>query len=92
MTKWLFKIDGEIRGRGIAFFSIESVRAIADVRKQAGGILEANHVTSLREIISSLLPSKTVIATPSLYSTYLEFLNSFLFNHGIIEACPSADI
>ncbi|EGR31565.1 IQ calmodulin-binding motif family protein, putative [Ichthyophthirius multifiliis] len=86
---WLFKIDNEINGRGIAFFNLETIRALTEIRKQKTE-LEEKHVLKIREIIESLLPFKIQISMPTLFQTYQEFLNCFLINNGIIEACPLA--
>ncbi|KAL4447016.1 hypothetical protein ABPG74_013868 [Tetrahymena malaccensis] len=87
VNTWVFKIDGEFKGRGIAFFSLESIRVLSDIRKQKKEIDESQ-VSKIREIVSSLLPSKTLIAIPTLFQNYQEFLYYFLEHKGIIEASP----
>lgn len=33
VNKWIFKVNGEFRGRGVASFSLESIRVLSDIRK-----------------------------------------------------------
>jgi len=91
VNKWIIKLDGELRGRGVAFFSLESIRVLSDIRKQRREIDETQ-VVKIREIVSSLLPSKLQIATPSLYTSYSEFIAVLTAEGGLIEAAPLAPI
>lgn len=69
VNRWIFKVEGEFSGRGIAYISLESVRMLNDLRKQKKD-LDEQQITKIREIISSLLPHKTIISIPSLFQNY----------------------
>lgn len=87
---WLFKVNGEFRGRGIASISLDAIRVINEIRAAkaaaSSNFLDENVVAKIREVVVSLLPVKLVIATPNLFANYNEFLMYFLEHNGIIEA------
>lgn len=90
---WVFKVDGEFRGRGIASISLDAIRVINEIRAMQSkkAALDSNAIARIREVVVSLLPVKLAIATPNLFANYNEFLAYFLEHFGIIEAAaPTA--
>ncbi len=40
VKNWLFKVDDEICGRGLAYFSLESIRVLSEIWKNKEEITE----------------------------------------------------
>lgn len=87
---WLFKIDGEFGGRGLARFQLESIRVLNEALKNLGQISE-DKISKIRDIVATILPSKLVPAHPSLYPSYAEYIDMLVSRGGIIEAAPECE-
>ncbi|CAD8080698.1 unnamed protein product [Paramecium primaurelia] len=85
VQKWMFKIDIEFNGRGTAWFSLEGVKQFIEIKKFPHSI----EFKVLRELVQTLLPIKTVLAFPQMF-TFEEYLDNFIKNGGIVEAYPNA--
>lgn len=83
---WIFKIDDENNGRGIASFQVDSIREIKNLRKSNEQSIDSNFLKTFSEIIAEKLPKKLKIVVKSLYPTYKAYLQDFIKKGGIIEA------
>mmetsp|Transcript_22620 Transcript_22620/g.44816 ORF Transcript_22620/g.44816 Transcript_22620/m.44816 type:complete len:1178 (+) Transcript_22620:87-3620(+) len=100
-ARWLFKIDNEYGGRGIAYFDTAQVKIISIVRRE-----KQNHSVrwKLPEIISAaqnriarglreFLPTKATLAVPSAWDNKWEnYAQAYFRWGGVIEACPAYTI
>ena len=84
---WLFKIDDEFSGRGIASFNVQSIPQLHEMLKIYESF-DQNQIHQIKNIISFNLRNKINITMPTLYRDYKEFLLHFTKRGGIIEAIP----
>ncbi len=89
INTWVFKIDDEFNGRGISWFSVNSVGFFKELRKKGGFEVNEAVLARIREVLVAVLPVRVKFATPSLYPNWKEFLMHFLRKGGIIEAMPN---
>lgn len=83
---WLFKIDDECGGRGIASLDLSTWKTFKNL-KRAGDLTELQQ-EALHRALHSFVPSKVNIQMPSLYPNWFAFLSEFTKSGGIIEATP----
>jgi hypothetical protein len=91
---WVFKMDDEKRGRGVAWLEVESIKAIKDLRKSKCEVNE-KLLERVQQHLHKELPQRVRLATPTLYRTWEEFLKGFCQSGGVIEAhpnCPRNDL
>lgn len=93
INNWVFKIDDEFNGRGIAWFSVNSIGFFKELRKSAEKIeISEGLLSKIKIILEQMLPNRLKFATPSLYPNYKEYIFHFLRKGGLIEAMPNAMI
>jgi len=92
INTWIFKIDDEFNGRGIAWFSVNGIGFFKEMRKNGKFELNENLLGKIRDLLAQALPMRLKFATPSLYPNYKEYIFHFLRKGGIIEAMPNATI
>ena len=90
INTWVFKIDDEFNGRGISWFSVNSVGFFKELRRKGVGEVNEGVLAQIREVLVGVLPTRVKFATPSLYPNWKEYLMYFLRKGGIIEAMPNA--
>ncbi|WAQ98912.1 IQCH-like protein [Mya arenaria] len=100
VKRWLFKLDDEFDGRGIAYCDItehlKCYRWALKEQKRYGDkwskkwAQEPVFIKILSEI-GELLEEHSTPVNTKVYSTWDKFLTSFLSKGGIIEACPPSD-
>jgi len=104
VRRWLFKLDDEFGGRGHASFDMASlschqkVEAFNMAHPNASEVIDSDEEVaeaaedlrlSVKKELSNRVPKKVVIASPSVYRTWHEFIRAFARSGGVIEACPS---
>lgn len=92
INNWIFKIDDEFNGRGIAWFSVTGIEYFKELRKIEKIEITEGLLGRIKMILQQSLPSRLKFATPSLYPNYKEYIFHFLRRGGIIEAMPNTTI
>ncbi|XP_052277313.1 IQ domain-containing protein H-like isoform X2 [Dreissena polymorpha] len=100
VKRWLFKLDDEFDGRGIAYCDVpEHLRCYSWALKEEKRYgdkwskkwaQEPVFIKILSEI-QELLENHATPVNTKVYPTWEKFLASFLSKGGIIEACPPSD-
>lgn len=99
VERWVFKIDGDIGGRGIAYFDLIGNEPISKLirepkpansgektqEKFTGDIYE-----EVQRSLSKLLPKKLIIVKPGVYKDYFHFIDELCKRGGVIESSPSS--
>ena len=88
---WIFKINTEFRGRGIAFIVLDRIKEVSELRKDKFDkmITEEKFKSEMNFILRKFLPEKVEIVTPRIYKGWNEYFLEFCNMGGIIEACPT---
>lgn len=91
---WVFKIDDENSGRGIAWLEVPSIKMIKELRRAK---FEANErlIETVQQQLHKELPLKAKLAMPSLYKNWADYIKEFCKSGGLIEAqpnCPTSAI
>lgn len=92
INTWIFKIDDEFNGRGIAWFSVNGIGFFKELRKVGKFEVTENLLGRIRDMLTQVLPNRMKFATPSLYPNYKEYMLNFVRKGGIIEAMPNAPL
>ncbi|KAK7478399.1 hypothetical protein BaRGS_00030324 [Batillaria attramentaria] len=97
VKRWLFKLDDEFDGRGIAYCNItDHLKCFKWAQKEAfrygdkwskKWAQEAAYIKIHAEI-PDILEQHAVPCDTEVYPTWSEFLSHFLAQGGVIEACP----
>jgi IQ domain-containing protein H len=84
----VFKIDDEFNGRGHAYLNVDNIKAIQALKKKQ---LEPGMdlIEAIKPILAKQLPRKAIIAMPTLFKSWAEYMASFCRVGGIIEASPT---
>ena len=89
IDRWVFKMEGEGGGRGIAYFDITSIKPLNKIRKKANQLESEVLFVMVQRLLIQMLPKKLKIVKSSLYRDFSEFINTFIKRGGVIEASPS---
>jgi len=97
VRRWIFKIDHECGGRGIAYLDLSSIQVYRSILKERNGNLErwnSREVRSGAEIriviaLKGEIGHKVKIAHPNLYPNWDAFKQDFFREGGVIEAAPN---
>ena len=91
---WLFKINTEIHGRGIAYLHVSSIDAITQLLHS-----KQKHLNQLElkqqvyTLLTPLLLSQHIhIVNTHIYPTWNEYFKTYITNGGVIEACPTPEL
>eukprot|EP00742_Colponemidia_sp_Colp-10_P007009 GILJ01007522.1.p1 GENE.GILJ01007522.1~~GILJ01007522.1.p1 ORF type:complete len:1129 (-),score=134.43 GILJ01007522.1:199-3585(-) len=99
--RWLFKIDDEFGGRGIAYFDVRYVKIMEELRRKRDRealvhpevwfepAIQDVIREKLLEALVKALPKRVNICMPRLYPSWNEFLTEFTRVGGVIEAVPA---
>jgi hypothetical protein len=83
---WLFKIDDEFNGRGIAVLHLDHIKALQGLRKKPQSEQLAEQIVS---VLQKCIHRKAIIPHKALYRDWAEFVQSFCRGGGVIEAAPN---
>ena len=92
---WIFKINNETCGRGIAYLEISKIEQIKQFLHEKNS--NPNFTVNLLKeklfyFLSSSIKKYVTIVYPNIYPTWKEYLTSYIHNKGIIESCPTFDL
>lgn len=90
--KWVFKINDEFGGRGVASFATDNLSIINDIRNKQCDKKDIKTIEDLETVIKRMLPAHLLPATTSIFRSYAEYKEAFFSFGGIIEAHPKNNI
>ena len=92
---WIFKINNEYNGRGIAYLDISKNLYILNLKKEKYNndnfsieLFQEKLYLNLKNILNN----NVIFVYNNLYKNFNEYLNFFLKNQGIIESCPTSSL
>ena len=86
---WIFKMDYEVNGRGIAYIQLDRLDSYINLKNKKEKFKDQKkYEVELYEIFKKNLPNKVKICTYHLYKNWEEYFKNFIEFHGVIEACP----
>ena len=88
IDRWIFKINGEHDGKGLAFFDIHSSKAMRVIRSKVDKEDQEKLFEALQLVLLRNLPQKLRISRKDIYPSFLDYVTSFIDKGGIIEASP----
>jgi len=88
VTQWIFKIDDEFNGRGHAHLNVDTIKPLQNLKKRQLDP-SVDLVDQIKPILAKYLPKKVIIAMPTLFKNWAEYMASFCRVGGIIEAAPT---
>ena len=87
---WVFKMDNEVYGRGIAYIQLDKIQPYLDLRKKKEIYENKKKFEELLcEVLKNMIPKKVKICANYLYKSWEEYFKDYLKYRGIIEACPT---
>ena len=87
---WVFKMDNEINGRGIASIQLDKIAPFVELRKNYHKYEDKKKYEVLvGEVLQKNIAKKVKIAGSLLYKSWEEFFQDFIAYRGVIEACPA---
>ena len=88
VNTWIFKIDSEKSGRGLASLNVSEVKYLTHLRNNYDSISPDNiHV--LVEELRKEVPLRAKL--PASFKSWDEYLTVFCAKHGVVEATPLVD-
>lgn len=92
---WIFKINTETNGRGIAYVQLNKYNEIKQLKQEREN--DPNMSLELLQekafyILQATMKSNAHIAIETLYPTWNDYLRAFISEKGIIESCPTFDL
>ena len=92
---WLFKINKETNGRGIAYLELSKIDKLTQLKQEKNTNPDFT-INLLKEklfyFLSANLKNFVKIAYPTIYPTWNEYLKEYTKQKGIIESCPTFDL
>ena len=85
---WVFKMDNEINGRGIAYIHLDKIQPLVELKKKINTMSIKKYEELLCECLKNNISQKIKICADYLYKSWENYLFNFLKYRGIIEACP----
>lgn len=92
---WIFKIDTEHAGRGIAYINLDKIKSFVELKKdRLNNVLvdESRFEAALKDILKRAVPKKVEIISNKLYKSWDEFFEEFCRCKGVIESCPTGSL
>ena len=83
---WIFKIDDEFNGRGIAYLNIDHVKSLSALRKRPQS---EQLVEQILELLHKHIARKAIVPMRTLYRDWGEYVAAFCRVGGVIEAAPN---
>ena len=92
---WIFKINNESQGRGIAYLELSKIDKILQLKQEKNTNPEFT-VNLLKEklfyFLTSYMKNYVKIVYNSIYPTWNEYLSEYTKQKGIIESCPTYEL
>lgn len=88
--KWVFKVNDEFYGRGIASYSTEGLEIINKIRIDNSLAKSDESQKEVENYIRKFLPTHQQPASQSIFRNYQDYRETFLNTGGIIEGCPKS--
>ena len=92
---WIFKIDSEHNGRGIAYIVLDKIKSFVDLKRERLNNLnydEEKFESQLKFILKKTIPKKVEIVSNKLFRGWDEFFTEFCYKRGVIESCPTGSL
>ena len=92
---WIFKINNEDKGRGIAYINIEKISFIQDLKRDKftnDNFTIEMFQEALYFQFKNILTKNIKFAYDNFYDNWNDYLKKFLDNKGIIESCPTKNL
>lgn len=87
---WIFKMDYEVNGRGIAYIQLDRIQPYFELKKNRDKYEDIKkYEYELSECLKKNIPKKVKICANNLYKSWDEFFKNYLQYRGLIEACPT---
>lgn len=90
IERWVFKIDNEHNGRGIAYFDVNSSQILVDIRKNYLNLNDDEVYIDIQAALTKTLAKYVKFAYSQLYLNWEDYLSEFTRNGGMIQAAPSS--
>ncbi|CAG9313345.1 unnamed protein product [Blepharisma stoltei] len=88
VDSWVFKINNERRGRGIAYIDVTKIKTVMKLRKQYDDLNEKNY-DDLSFDVKKIVPTLTKFAVPSMWVDFDAYLAAFCHSKGTIQVTPN---
>ena len=89
---WIFKMDNESNGRGIAYIQLDRIQQYLDLKKEYFRYDDKKKYEVLvGECLQKNISKKVKIIANLLYKSWEDYLQEFISNRGVIEACPTTN-
>ena len=90
---WIFKMDHEKNGRGIAYIQLDKIHQFINLNKKKDSFNDKNEYENLlKDILIKMLPKKVKICGNYLYKSWEDYMKNYIKYGGIIEACPTFNL
>jgi hypothetical protein len=73
IERWIFKIDNEHSGRGIAYYDVNTVPELVELKKEVSTMFEDSVFLELQTILTKTLSKKLKFAYSQLYKSYDDY-------------------
>ena len=90
---WVFKMDHEKNGRGIAYIQLDKIHQFIALNKKKDNFNDKKEYENLlKDILIKMLPKKVKICGNYLYKSWEDYMKNYTKYGGIIEACPTFNL
>ena len=90
---WVFKMDHEKNGRGIAYIQLDKIHQFITLNKKKDDFNDKKEYENLlNDILIKMLPKKVKICGNYLYKSWEDYMKYYIKYGGIIEAYPSFNL
>ncbi|KRX06754.1 Protein kinase-like domain [Pseudocohnilembus persalinus] len=86
---WVFKIDNEFAGRGIAYLNVDSIKGFTEIVSTMKEENKDAIILNIKQKIGNQLSYKLKLAMPNLFRGFKDYIAQFCKNGGVIEAMPA---
>ena len=89
---WVFKMDNEFNGRGIAYIQLDKIQPYLELKKEYFRYDDKKKYEVLvAECFQKNISKRVKIVANFLYKSWDEYFQEFIANRGVIEACPTTN-
>lgn len=75
IDRWIFKINGEHNGNGLAYFDIHSSKALKLIRNKINDEPQEKLFEAVQLVLLRNLPQRLRITRQDLYPTFLDYIH-----------------